>query len=381
MTRSGGCGVLIAAVVLAVVVGAAAGVGGAYYWMQTATPDNGEATPIVSPRPAVSVVTDEDAIVSAVAAADPAVVKIVSTVVAQPSNPYEYFFGGPPRPQQGIGSGFIFDYEGRKLVLTNAHVVGNAQEIDVQTRAGETFKGSLLGADRALDAAVLELQGDGNVGELSSVVLGNSDELRIGEWVVAIGHPFAFDHTVTVGVVSALGERPLGSGRDAPVRNVIQTDAAINQGNSGGPLIDLAGNVIGINSMIFSPTGTSLGIGFAVPINDVREIVHIIIEGGPWVGIRTMPNSQGLSQYLGLQTDVGAVVMGVEPGGPAAAAGIREGDVILSIDGAQITNAEELSNRIIAHEIGDTIEMAVQRGAEQMALQVEAGRAPEGYFR
>ncbi len=380
MSKSGGCGVLIAAGVLSVIVGAAAGVGGAYYWLQTATPSETSVTPVVSPRSTVSVVTDEDAIVSAVAAADPAVVKIVSTVVAQPSNPYEFFFGGP-QVRQGIGSGFLFDYNGRKLVLTNAHVVGDAQEIEVQTRDGEKFTGKLLGADRISDVAVVDLQGDGNVEALPSTTLGDSDELRIGEWVVAIGHPFAFDHTVTVGVVSALGERPLGEAPNAPVRNVIQTDAAINQGNSGGPLIDLAGNVIGINSMIFSPTGTSLGIGFAIPINDVKQIVHFLMEGGPWVGIdRAIPNSAGLSRYLGLGTDVGVVVLGVNPQGPAAAAGLREGDVILSIDGTAITNPEELRSSVISHHIGDTIVMLVQRGAEEVTLQVKAGRIPEGYY-
>jgi len=378
MQRSGGCGIIIAALVLSLFVGAAAGIGGAYYWLSTTQSDDGGQTQPPPPSP-IRVVTDEDAIVNAVSEADPAVVKIVATTVTQPSNPFEFFFGGP-RVQQGMGSGFLFDYNGRKLVLTNAHVVGEAQEIMVQTRAGQEFKGELLGADRPSDVAVLELAGD--VGELPAATLGNSDALQIGEWVVAIGHPFAFDHTVTVGVVSAQGQRALGGTPNSPVRNVIQTDASINQGNSGGPLVNLAGEVIGINSMIFSPTGTSLGIGFAIPINDVKQIVHFLIERGPWVGIeQALPNSPGLARYLGLGIDRGVVVLGIVAGSPAADGGLRQGDVILTVEGQEVANAEELRVAIFARDIGDTITFGVQRGDEQADVPVVAGTVPEGYYR
>jgi pimeloyl-ACP methyl ester carboxylesterase len=147
---------------------------------------------------------------------------------------------------------------------------------------------------------------------------------------------------------------------------MIQTDAAINQGNSGGPLINLAGEVVGINSMIFSPTGTTVGIGFAIPINDVQQIVHFLMERGPWVGIDTMPNSEGLARYLGLQTDQGVVILGVAPDSPAAAAGLRQGDVILSIDGTEIEGTESL-RRVSSREIGDTMTFTIQRGPEQAA--------------
>lgn len=377
MRSSGGCGVLVAAALLALVIGAAAGIGGAYYYLAAKAPTNDSG--VVQPPTRVSVVTDQDAIVNAVAAADPAVVKIVATTVREPTNPFEFFFGGP-RVQQGLGSGFAIEYKGRKVVLTNAHVVGDAQEIRVQTRDGHEHVGKVLGMDRVSDVAVLELEGD--LSSLPTIRIGNSDHLRIGEWVVAIGHPFAFDHTVTVGVVSAQGQRALGGTPDSPMRNVIQTDAAINQGNSGGPLVNLAGEVVGINSMIFSPTGTSLGIGFAIPMNDVLQIVHFLMERGPWVGIeRAMPNSAGLASYLGLQTDRGVVVLSILPNSPAARAGLREGDVILSIDGKPIENTDELRLAIFAREIGDVFVFEVQRGAERLQLRVKAETVPEGYYR
>jgi S1-C subfamily serine protease len=379
MRRGSSAGLIIAVIVLSLIVGGAAGIGGAYYILAgRPADDGGTVTPPLSNGGGISVMTDEDAIVQAVGRADPAVVKVVSTV-EQPANPFEYFFGGGPRVQQGLGSGFVFDYDGRKLVLTNTHVVAGAQQIVVQTRDGDEFQGRVLGSDQGWDVAVVELQGD--VSGLPTLTLGASDELSLGEWVVAIGHPFAFDHTVTVGVVSAMGERPIGQGPDAPVRNVIQTDAAINQGNSGGPLINLAGEVVGINSMIFSPTGATVGIGFAVPINDVREIVHFLMEGGPWVGIETMPNNEAVANYLGLQTDKGVVVRGVVDGSPAAASGLRQGDVILNIGGTEIVNPESVRNAVFAHEIGDDVPFRVQRGTEQLELQVKTGRVPEGYFR
>jgi serine protease Do len=378
--RSGSnAGLIVTVVIVSLIVGAVGGVGGAYLFAPDEPTDDGPVavTPTDEPEQDVRVVTDEEAIVEAVDQADPAVVKIVATTTAQPADPFEYFFGGEPRVQQGIGSGFVFEYDGRKLVLTNSHVVGEAQQITVQTREGEEFTGQILGVDPTSDVAVLELEGD--INEIPTLTLGDSDELSIGEWVVAIGHPFAFDHTVTVGVVSAQGQR--SPGPQMPARNMIQTDAAINQGNSGGPLVNLAGDVIGINSMIFSPTGATVGIGFAIPINDVKQIVHFLMERGPWVGVQTQPNSEGLARYLGLHTDQGVVILGVEPDSPAVEAGLQQGDVILSIGDTEIEGGEELRAAIFAYEIGDTMTFTIQRGPDQMELEVTAGRIPEGYFR
>lgn len=366
-------GTIVAVTLIALVAGVIGGLGAAYY-VQSQAP--GAEPPPVERPPRVEISTEQDAIIHAVDRADPTVVKIVSTMVTQPSSPFEFFFGGP-RVQQGMGSGVIFDYEGRKLVLTNTHVIGEAEEILVQTRDGEEFSGRMLGADAGADVAVLEL--DGDVGHLPTATLGDSDDLRIGQWVVAIGHPFAFDHTVTVGVVSAQGPRSLGpQGR---TRNMIQTDAAINQGNSGGPLTDLTGDVIGINTMIFSPTGATVGIGFAIPINDVKQIVHFLIERGPWLGIETQTNSAGLAHYLGLDIETGLVIVSVLPGSPAAEAGIRAGDVLLSIGDAEITVTEELRQAILQYQIGDRIPVGIHREGERVQFEVTAGRVPEGYFR
>ncbi len=379
MRSESNAGLIVTVVIVSLIVGVVGGIGGAYLFMPD-EPATDTGTVVTPPRDDagedVQVITDEDAIVEAVDRADPAVVKIVATTTAQPADPFEYFFGGEPRVQQGIGSGFVFEYDGRKLVLTNSHVVGEAQQITVQTREGHEFTGRILGVDPASDVAVLELEGD--INDIPTLALGDSDQLSIGEWVVAIGHPFAFDHTVTVGVVSAQGQR--SPGPQMPARNMIQTDAAINQGNSGGPLVNLAGDVIGINSMIFSPTGATVGIGFAIPINDVKQIVHFLMERGPWVGVQTQPNSEGLARYLGLQTDEGVVVLGVEPDSPAAKAGLRQGDVILSVGGTEVEGGEDLRAAIFAFDIGDTIPFTIQRGPDRTEVEVTAGRIPEGYF-
>ncbi len=365
----------------ALVLGVLGGVAGAALYTRAAAPTSVAGSAAVTPMPPqrVQIRTDQDAIVKAVAAVDPAVVKIVATSVVEPSNPFEYFFGGL-RVERGMGSGFVFDYEGRKLILTNTHVVGDAQEITVKLKTGQQFKGKLLGADASSDVAVIEIEGAAE--NLPAAQLGNSDALNTGEWVVAIGHPYEFEHTVTVGVVSAQGYRAIPAGRGEITRNVIQTDAAINQGNSGGPLISLAGEVIGINSMIFSTTGATMGIGFAIPINEAKQVIQFLIHGGPWVGIaKVLPNSEGLAHYLGLRVSRGVVVLDVTPNSPVAQAGLRRGDVVLSVDGQRVDNVEQLREGIFKHQIGDTIRIQVQRGDTTQELSVKAGKVPREYYR
>jgi S1-C subfamily serine protease len=386
MERRGFGGSTIAlTVILALVFGLVGGGAGAYLYMSAHPPVSDGGGAIVSPpdggATVVRVATDQEAIVQAVGKVNPAVVKIVATSVVESSDPFEFFFGGGSRLQRGVGSGFLFEDEGRKLVLTNTHVVGDAQEISVQLLSGDKLVGKLLAADRSSDVAIVEL--DGDLAELPVATLGDSDELALGEWVVAIGHPYAlFDHTVTVGVVSAQGPRQVGGAQgNGMVRNVIQTDAAINQGNSGGPLVDLAGNVVGINSMIYSPTGASVGIGFAIPINDAKQIMHFLLYGGPWVGIqRVLPNSEGLANYLRLQTADGVVVVSLWGDSPAAQAGMKQGDVILTVDGDAVSGPEELRHAIFSHEIGETINFGVQRGSEPIELPVVAGQVPRGQY-
>jgi S1-C subfamily serine protease len=192
--------------------------------------------------------------------------------------------------------------------------------------------------------------------------------------VIAVGNPFDYEYTVTVGVVSAKGYRPVEPGKQ---RKVIQTDAAINVGNSGGPLVDLGGNVVGINYAIYSPTGTTAGIGFAIPINEARTLARLLIEGGPWVGLPAnglMVNSPGLKAHFNLPTDRGVVIFYIEPGSPADRAGLQMGDIILSVDGQVVKDGEQVQDIILTHSIGDVIRFEIQRGDRILRVDVVAGR-------
>ena len=334
--------------------------------------DNGGSIVQVPGHATVQIKTDTNAIADAVAKAEAAVVRIETRSTRQPRDMWEYLMGTVPH--EGLGSGFIFSYEGRKLILTNAHVVAGADEIAIELIGGRRLAGRIVGAEIESDVAVVEpLEPPA---DLTALEFGDSEAVRVGEWVVAMGNPFGYTGTVTVGVVSAKGIRPVG--RDTQ-RNVIQTDAAINQGNSGGPLVNLAGQAIGINYSIFSPNQemTTVGIGFAIPINEVKLMSHFLIHGGPWLGIGDiMPNSAGFSQWAGLATDQGVVVMNVVKGSPAARAGIARGDVLLSVNGELVGNSEELREAILRHEIGDELGLVINREGTEKAVKVVAGRIP-----
>ena len=320
----------------------------------------------------VHIKTDKDAITEAVAKAEAAVVRIETRSTRQPRNMWEYLMGTVPH--EGLGSGFIFSYEGRKLILTNAHVVAGADEIAIELIGGRRLAGRIVGAEIESDVAVVapvEPPAD-----LTALELGDSEAVRVGEWVVAMGNPFGYTGTVTVGVVSAKGIRPVGPHKQ---RNVIQTDAAINRGNSGGPLVNLAGQAIGINYSMFTPNReeTTVGIGFAIPINEVKLMSHFLIHGGPWLGIGDiMPNSAGFAQWAGLATDQGVVVMNVVKGSPAARAGIARGDVLLSVNGELVGNSEQLRKAILRHGIGDELNLLTNREGTEKAVKVVAGRIP-----
>lgn len=354
-------------VVLALVGGLIGGVLGSL-WMSRYLPRG--ASEVVQSRSTVSVTTDKDAIVRAVRAAAPAVVTITAISQAQPTGPFGMPFGAP-QTRRGLGSGFFFDYQGKKYVMTNTHVVAGAQQLTVRTSDGKDYQARLVTASDQ-DLAVLEVIGA--PADQPTLPLGNSDTAPVGSWVIAIGSPFGIDNTVTVGVISRKGFTPI----DEQGRDLIQTDASINSGNSGGPLLDLGGNVIGINEMIFSPTQTNLGIGFAIPINQAKQMLYFLVNRGPWVGVATQPNSPGLSGYLGLETKEGVVVAQVVQGSPAARAGIEPLDVILQVDGQPIKNPEELQTAVLKHKIGDTIAFLVQRGREQRTVQIQGGTIPAG---
>ncbi len=367
-------------VIAALLVGAAAGAAAGYFAALAAMRPRPETPGTPAPTPRISrvqVLTSSDAIVKAVKRMTPSVVEIETLRAPSMFELFDQWMRGvPPQPVVGVGSGFIIDYNGRRLVLTNTHVVGEADRFNIKLTDGRVFPGQLVGADPVLDIAVVDMVNA--PANLTPAPLGDSDRLQVGEWVIAMGNPFGYENTVTVGVVSAKGYRPVGEGKK---RKVIQTDAAINPGNSGGPLVDLGGNVVGINYKIFSTTSATVGIGFAIPINEAWSMVKPLVEGGPWIGLgEMMPNSRGLASYLGLATDKGVVVLSVWAGSPAARAGIRALDVILEVDGKPVSGVAELRQAILAHSIGDTVRLTVQRGTQVLGVKVIAGRIPSAFY-
>ena len=285
------------------------------------------------------------------------------------TEPFERFFGPGPRqrqqPQRSLGSGFVIDPEG--YILTNNHVVENADEIIVRLDNEQEHKATGVGKDPKTDLALLKIDG---VSGLTAVPLGDSDTLRVGEWVMAIGNPFGLDHSVTSGIVSAKG-RFIGAGN---YDDYIQTDAAINPGNSGGPLLDLRGEVVGINSAIFSRTGGNIGIGFAIPVNLAKELIPQLREKGKvtrgWLGVLIQKVTPEIAESLGLEQARGALVADVVANGPAAAAGVKVGDVIVEFDGHQVGESNELPMLVARTPLEKQVTLKVLRDKEQMELNV-----------
>ncbi|MHB8996488.1 MAG: S1C family serine protease [Armatimonadota bacterium] len=372
MNRTGmSAGLLL---LLAAILGVAGGVGGAYLMLNrapaTAVTSSG-APNVVCPPSRLEVATDNNAIVQAVKKTSPAVVKVIAAQSPRQS-PMDYLFGGQQQPQAAIGSGSVINYQGRPLVLTNAHVAAAADQLIVKLVDGRELKAHLAGAEESSDIAAVEI--DDPPADLKFATLGDSARLQVGEWVIAIGNPYDYEHTVTVGVVSATGYRAVGRDR---YQNVIQTDAAINQGNSGGPLCNIAGDVVGINYRIFSPTGSTVGIGFAIPIDSAKQMLHFLSSGGPWIGLgETVTNNAGLAQYLGLTTAKGVIVVEPMRGGPVEKAGLRPRDVILKVGSAEVSGTDQFRDELLKHSIGDTIVLTVQRADRQFEVQVVAGRHP-----
>lgn len=282
----------------------------------------------------------------------------------------EQFPGVPPAvPRRGLGSGFIIDKKG--LVLTNNHVIENADKITVKLADEREFDAKIVGRDARTDIAVLQIA-EGN-GDFTVAPLGSSERLQVGEWVVAMGSPFGLDNTLTAGVVSAKGRR-IGAG---PYDNFIQTDASINPGNSGGPLVNMNGEVIGINTAIFSRTGGNLGIGFAIPIDLVKEILPELIKTGKvtrgWLGVSIQSITPEIAQSLGLEKSRGALVANVFEGSPADQAGIRTGDVIVEYDGNRIEESSQLPILVARSEVGETVKATVIRDGKKVPITVKIG--------
>jgi serine protease Do len=318
----------------------------------------------------------------------PGVVNIsTTTTVRVPGNPFRHFFGpddqGPlgdffrrhygdmpdrELKQRSLGSGFIIDKDG--YIITNNHVVERADEITVKI-SGKEYKATIIGRDSKTDLALIKLAT--TVKDLQSLPLGDSDKIRVGDWVIAIGNPFGLEETVTKGIISATG-RVIGAG---PYDNFLQTDAPINPGNSGGPLLNLKGEVIGINTAIVA---TGQGIGFAIPINTAKSITSQLKDKGKvtrgWAGVTVQSITPEIAQNFGLKDTTGALIAEVAPGGPAEQAGIERGDVITAFDGKEIKSTADLPRTVAETLIGKTVTVRLLRKGKPQDVTLKVGELP-----
>ncbi|NBC19545.1 MAG: Do family serine endopeptidase [Alphaproteobacteria bacterium] len=283
-----------------------------------------------------------------------------------------------PRTEEAraLGSGFFISADG--YIVTNNHVVDSATEIQVVLEDGRELDARLVGADPQTDLAVIKVDNGGK--DFEYVEFGESEGLRRGDWVVALGNPYGLGGTATAGIVSALGRRDQ-LGRSSTYTDFLQIDAAINRGNSGGPTFDLAGNVIGVNTAIFSPTGGSVGIGFAIPAELAEDITETLIEDGRvsrgWLGVVIQDLTEDMAEAQGLDAEGGAIVADVNADGPAADAGMERGDVILSVNGTTVEDATALTREVGALLAGSTNRFTILRDGRQRTLKVKVGERPE----
>jgi len=339
-----------------------------------------------APPPSDEVVRLEGAFTEISDRVGPAVVSIVSSyTVTHRFSPwgdeglddlFGQFFGMPPQremqePVVSAGSGVIVSRDG--YILTNAHVVGRAKTVQVKMLDKGEYKAAIIGMDEDTDICVLRIRADR---ALTAAPLGDSDRIRAGQWAIAIGNPFGLDNTVTVGVISAKARRldESSGGRTARFTGFIQTDASINRGNSGGPLINIRGEVIGINTMIYSPSGGSVGIGFAIPVNIAKNVMESLIAGRkivrPQLGVAYRPVSPDVAKKLNLPAGTGMEVSQVLKGTAADRAGLRAGDIILSVDGKPLKEQEDLRGAVLQHQVGDRMLLEVFRRNTRVKLNV-----------
>jgi len=369
----------LAALGLALVLGA--------YWAGSRwgqrQPERVEAVPAPFPEvKTAGLVGDEVVNVKIYSQAGPAVANILTRTL-------EYDMFMEPVPVEGAGSGFVIDPRG--YVLTNFHVVQGAQAISVTLGDGSHFDAKFIGADERNDIALVKV--DPKDRKLPSLTMGDSESLQVGQRVLAIGNPFGFQSTLTTGVVSALG-RTVQTSQSTSIDAAIQTDAAINQGNSGGPLLNSRGEVIGINSAIYTPSGTTAGIGFAIPINTAKQIAQDLITEGrvrrPFMGVQAWPLTPSLADALNLPVDAGMLIERVTSGGPAERAGLRGGsreaiygmrriliggDVLVAIDGRPVANQLDLNLIMSRKRPGDTISVQYYRGGQKLETKITLGDA------
>jgi len=310
----------------------------------------------------------------------PAVVNIFTTKGArQPKTPFmddplfRRFFGDQQEDRQfSLGSGVVISPQG--YVLTNNHVIETADEIEIAFADGRKAEAKVVGTDPETDLAVVKI----NLQNLPAITLGNADQARVGDVVLAIGNPFGVGQTVTMGIISALGRNHLGINT---FENFIQTDAAINPGNSGGALIDANGNLLGINTAIYSRSGGSLGIGFAIPVTTVKDVMESIIATGQkvrgWIGVEPQDITPELAESFGLTRKSGAIIAGVLKGGPADKAGMRPGDILVAVEGKPVADTTDMLNLIAQLTPGNKAKMTVLRKTQESTIDVLVGKRPK----
>ena len=329
----------------------------------------------------------------------PAVVSIASTTIVTNNNsqnpmpqfpegsPFDEFFkdyfenerrnSPSQRPMTGLGSGFIINQEG--IIVTNNHVIEGADEITVIMSDQKEFTAELLGRDPKADLAVLKI--DPGATELTSVEWGDSESMKVGDWSIAIGNPLGLGGTVTAGIISAISRDLRGS---SPYVKFLQTDASINRGNSGGPLFNIEGKVIGINTAIISQTGGSIGLGFAIPSNSAKKIIQQLKDFGRtkrgWLGVEIQPVSKDFAESLGLENENGAFVSNVNPKGPSKKAGIEAGDVILKFNDNEIIKMTDLPRVVAESDVGSIAIVEVWRKNKKIVIKVELGELPEQIY-
>ena len=309
----------------------------------------------------------------------PAVVNVYASQPAKVTSPFdgdpffEEFFGrSQPRAQSSLGSGVLVDPTG--IVVTNYHVIKDADQVKVATADGREFDSKVMLKDETLDLAVLKISADK---PFPVIAIGDSDALEVGDLVLAIGNPFGVGQTVTSGIVSALGRNQLGINT---FENFIQTDAAINPGNSGGALVDVNGHLMGINTAIYSRSGGSMGIGFAIPVSTAKLVLEGIVKEGVvkrgWIGVEPADLSPELMETFGVKAKRGVLITGVLQNGPAAQAGVRPGDVIVEVAGNQIANVSELLSNVAALKPGTAAKFRLLRRDDALELNVTPGLRP-----
>lgn len=287
---------------------------------------------------------------------------------------FRHFFGDvgeQPQQRSGLGSGVIVSADG--YILTNNHVVEDADQIEVSLNDGRKFQAKVVGTDPESDLAVLRIAAE----KLPAVTFANAEALRVGDVVLAIGNPFGVGETVTSGIISALGRSGLGINT---FENFIQTDAAINPGNSGGALVDSNGNLIGINTAIYSQSGGSMGIGFAIPVSLARSVMEQIIKSGAvtrgWIGVEIQEMTPELAESFGLKNSEGAIIAGVMRGGPAQKAGMKPGDVLMQVDGKAVKDGRDMIQLIAALAPGQQAKFTLRRDGRELEVPVAVGKRP-----